>query len=189
MKRKLLIMLVAILLFTINVYAHGTEDHSSQSIIDIIRNISLRQVAILGGGVAFSAIFTGVLRFLTKSYMSPLFILMTTLTVFAGFIHLVAGIGGDYLLIANGIGFIGFAIIRSLTVVQQSKFNKLITLALLMYTAITFAGYFLTHEYYDIIGISSKLTEVILFVILLRELIVSNSVADVVINSSTSPAV
>ena len=189
MKRKLLIMLVIMLLITINVYAHGTEDHSSQSIIDIIRNISLRQMALLGGGVAFSAIFTGVLRFLTKSQMSPLFILMTTLTVFAGFIHLVAGIGGDYLLIANGIGFIGFAIMRSLDVVQASKYHKLISVALMVYIVITFVGYFLTHEYYDIIGISSKLTEVILFVILLRELIVSNSLADVVINSSTSPAV
>lgn len=189
MKLKQMIIFAILLLFTVSVYAHGDEDHSSQSIIDIIRNISTNQLIVLGTGIVAACIFAGIIWFLAGKQMPAMLILATVLTVYTGIIHLVVGRTGDWLLVANGAGFCAIAVLRGLPIIRLSTFNKKVTAGLLVYTIITFIGYFLTHTSYDIYGIAAKLTEVILFVILLRDLLAPSPVEDVVLNSSTSPAV
>lgn len=184
-----MIIFVILLLFTVSVYAHGDEDHSSQSVIDIIRNISTNQLIVLGAGIVIACIFAGTIWFLAGKQMPAMLVLATVLTMYTGIIHLVVGRTGDWLLIANGAGFCAIAILRSLPVIRLSTFHKMVTAGLLVYTIITFVGYFLTHNSYDIYGIATKFIEVTLMVILLRDLIIPNPVEDVVINSSTSPAV
>ncbi len=132
---------------------------------------------------------TGLIWSITGRNLSNSIIIASFLTIFTGGIHLAFGIRGDWLLLANGVGFLGFGVIRTLNVIRISKFNKLIIVALMGYTVVTFFGYFLTHDHFDTIGLASKLTETILLVILLRELIIPDSVEDSVINASTSPAV
>lgn len=189
MKLKQLIILAILLPFTMSVYAHGDEDHSSQSIIDIIRNISTNQLIVLGAGIVIACIFVGIIWFLAGKQMPAMLVLATVLTVYTGIIHLVVGGTGDWLLVANGAGFCAIAILRGLPIIRLSTFNKIVTAGLLVYTIITFIGYFLTHNSYDIYGIVTKLIEVMLIAILLRDLIIPNPVEDIVINSSTSPAV
>lgn len=121
--------------------------------------------------------------------MPVILISATLLTALTGFIHLAVGRTGDLLLLANGAGFCTIAILRGLPAIRLSTFNKMVTAGLLVYTIITFIGYFLTHNSYDIYGITTKFIEVTLIVIVLRDLLTSNPVEDVVINSSTSPAV
>lgn len=61
MKLKQMIIFAIMLLFNLSVYAHGDEVHTSQSIVDIIRNISTNQLIILGASVAAACILTGII--------------------------------------------------------------------------------------------------------------------------------
>lgn len=141
-------------------------------------------ILLISGGLAVG--MTGAVWLISERNLPVSILLASFLTVFTGAIHLAFGLRGDFLLLANGIGFLGFAVIRSIDVIRLSQFNKSIILALMGYTIVTFLGYFLTHDHFDTIGLVSKLTEAILFIVLLREVITSN---DVVSNSSISPAV
>lgn len=144
-------------------------------------------ILLISGGLGIG--MTGAMWLMTGRNLPTTILLASFLTVFTGAIHLAFGIRGDFLLLANGIGFMGFAVIRSIDAIRLSKLNKPTILALMGYTIVTFLGYFLTHDHFDTIGLVSKLTEAILFVVLLREIVISNHIGNVVANSSIAPAV
>ena len=99
----------------------------------------------------------------------------TVLTVYTGVLHLVVGRDGDLLLLANGAGYCVIAVLRGLPMVRLSTFNKLVAVGLVVYTIITIVGYFLMHDSYEIYGVVTKVTEVALLGVLLRELVTGNT--------------
>jgi len=192
MKIQYFALLVLLFLLTVNIYAHGPEDSTSNGAIagDIFPDsVSTREIAILGLAIIAASLSTGAVWFVTGRQMSIILIAATLLTMLTGFIHLAVGRTGEWLLLANGAGYCAIAVFRSLSFVRTSQFNKFVILGLMVYTMITFAGYFLTHNHFDVIGLASKAVEVILFIILLRELLTSNREEDAVITPSASPAI
>lgn len=152
-------------------------------------NLGSRTLIILLLSGVLAVGMTGVMWGIIGRNLPNSIIIASILTLFTGAIHLAFGIRGDWLLLANGIGFLGFSVIRILDVVRLSKVNELIILALIGYTIATFVGYFLTHNHFDTIGLTSKITEAILFVVLVRDLFTSNPIEDAISSPSISPTV
>lgn len=190
MKIHLWILVMIMFLLAANVYAHGDEEHSAdEDTIQFLQlSVSSNQLILIGIAVVAASAITGTLWFMTGRQMPVTLISATLLTVFTGLIHLAVGRTGDWLLLANGAGYCAIALFRSLPFVREWQFKKFVTLGLIAYTMITFVGYFLVHGQYDIVGVSSKIVEVVLVIVLLRELVISDRSEDVMAHTTASPA-
>jgi len=211
---KLWIILLVFALSIAAVYAHGegedegdqplqtnaeiTVDPSSSApassqaneIIDLsIFDLTQSQLTLMIAGSVFSIAFGGILWAMVGRQMSIMLILGTVLTAYTGFIHFESGLAGDYLLLANGIGYLFIAMLRTPASIQTSKFNNVITLGFIVYTTITFLGYFLLHSHVEVIGLSSKVAEALLIIILLRQMFSRNEINILARRTSISPRI
>ena len=214
MNNKLWIILLIFALSIASVYAHGEDEDdgdqpiqtnaeitvdpstsapaSSQAneIIDLsIFDLTQSQLTLMIAGSVFSIAFGGTLWAMVGRQMSIILIFGTVLTAYTGFIHFESGLAGDYLLLANGIGYLFIAMLRTPVSIQTSKFNNVITLGFIVYTTITFLGYFLLHSHVEVIGISSKVAEAFLIIILLRQVFSRNEINILARRTSISPRI
>ncbi len=214
MNNKLWIILLVFALSITSIYAHGEGeddgDQPSQTITEItidpssteptlsqsnepdslsLFDVTQSQFTLMIVGVVFSVSFGGILWAMVGRQMSLLLVIGTILAAYTGFIHFESGLAGDYLLLANAIGYLFIAILRTPVAIQTSKLNNAITIGFIVYTIITFLGYFLLHSHVEIIGLSSKVAEVILIVILLRQLFSPNKLDISLRSNSTSPSI
>ncbi len=214
MIRKLWIILLVFALSIAAVYAHGEDeddgDQPSQAITEVtvdpsnseslpsqaselsdlsIFDLTQSQLTLMVAGAVFSVAFGGTLWAMVDRQMSMLLVLGTILTAYTGFIHFESGLAGDYLLLANGIGYLFIAMLRIPVSIQTSKFNNTITAGFIVYTIITFLGYFLLHSHVEIIGLSSKVAEALLMIILLRQMFSRNKINILARRTQISPSI
>lgn len=214
MKSKLWIILIIFTLSISLVYAHGEDendsDQPSQTVSETIRDssnsepvssqtygsfdlsifdLTQSELTLLVAGSIFSIAFGGILWSAVGRRMSILLVLNMILTAYTAFIHFEAGLAGDYLLLANAAGYIILAIVRTPVSVQTSTYNKALTLVFVVYTAITFIGYFLLHSHVEIVGLSSKVAEAILIIVLLRQLFSSSEAKATAHRTMISPSI
>ena len=84
------------------------------------------------------------------------------LSVVAGVLHLIVGVDGDWLLLLNGVGFLGLLLLLYLPLAIVDRFRKPVALVIIAYTLVTIVGYFITHDHVDNLGLGSKAVEVLL---------------------------
>ena len=214
MSNKLWIILIVFTLSIASVYAHGegeddgdqppqpvseitldspnsesvpsqTNESSDLSIFDLTQS----ELTLLIAGSIFSVAFGGILWSVVGRQMSILLILSTILTAYTAFIHFEAGLAGDYLLLANAAGYLFLSLVRAPVNIQNSTYNKALTLVFIVYTAITFVGYFLLHSHVEVVGLSSKAAEAILITILLRQLFSSREAKATARRTAISPTI
>ena len=214
MSNKLWIILIVFTLSIASVYAHGegeddgdqppqpvseitldspnsesvpsqTNESSDLSIFDLTQS----ELTLLIAGSIFSVAFGGILWSVVGRQMSILLILSTILTAYTAFIHFETGLAGDYLLLANAAGYLFLSLVRAPVNIQNSTYNKALTLVFIVYTAITFVGYFLLHSHVEVVGLSSKAAEAILITILLRQLFSSREAKATARRTAISPTI
>lgn len=214
MSNKLWIILIVFTLSIASVYAHGegeddgdqppqpvseitldspnsesvpsqTNESSDLSIFDLTQS----ELTLLIAGSIFSVAFGGILWSVVGRQMSILLILSTILTAYTAFIHFETGLAGDYLLLANAAGYLFLSLVRAPVNIQNSTYNKALTLVFIVYTAITFVGYFLLHSHVEVVGLSSKAAEAILITILLRQLFSSREAKVTARRTAISPTI
>lgn len=142
-------------------HAHSDNGHhgEGQSIAEALAPfwVGLLGAVILSGGVNVSQ----------RDKVSLIEYMGLALIGITGLVHLVGGIGwSSTLLILNGFGFLalGIAWVIPFSFIPAQK--KLIPLILIVYTLITIVGYFATHTVYDVLGIVTKVVEVLLLIVL-----------------------
>ena len=102
------------------------------------------------------------------NYLQTGIIFLSGLT---GFLHLGIGLGGDLLLLLNGLGFIGLGVLLAVPISLLSAKRKPILWVLFFYTAITFVGYFATHTFglYSSLALLTKAVEGILMIVIVLQ--------------------
>lgn len=215
MINKLWIIVFVFVLSAVAVFAHGEEgddngDQPLQSVTEVsvdpsstesifsqasessnpsIFDLTQSQITLMTVGAIFSIAFGGILWAMVGRRMSMLLVLSTILTAYTGFIHFESGLAGDYLLLVNAAGYIFIGLLRSPVVIQTSKFNQALTLGFIVYTIITFLGYFLLHSHVEVIGLSSKVAEALLIIILLRQMFNRNEINILPRRTPVSPSI
>lgn len=117
--------------------------------------------AIVVTGLAWFVARRGWLRF---SWIDYGVIALTTMT---GVIHLLIGLTGEWLLLANGVGFMGLLGLIYLPFTFLRRWRTVLVAGMIVYTLVTIAGYFVTHDHVDNLGLATKAVEVLLIVGLL----------------------
>lgn len=214
MYNKLWVILIVFTLSIASVYAHGEgEDDGAQPSQTVTEttlgssspelafsqeneffnlstfNLTRSQLTLLVAGAVFSIAFGGILWSVVGRQMSIVLVLSTILTAYTAFIHFEAGLAGDYLLLANAVGYLFLAIVRAPVFVQTSVYSKALTLVFILYTVVTFIGYFLLHSHVEVIGLSSKVAEAVLIIVSLRQIFTSNETKTVARRTPVSPRI
>lgn len=212
MNNKLWIILVVFTLAIASVYAHGEGendgDQPSQAVTETtldtsssessqaneffdlsIFDLTQSQLTLMVAGAVFSVAFGGILWSVVGRQMSMLLVLSTILTAYTAFIHFEAGLVEDYLLLANAAGYLFLSMVRAPVMVQTSTYNKALTLVFIVYTSITFVGYFLLHSHVEVVGLSSKAAEAVLILVLLRQLFSSSEPNTAARRTPVSPTI
>ena len=93
------------------------------------------------------------------------------LATFTGMIHFYLGILGDWLLLANGLGFFALVSARYFPIAALQPYRHPLLWTLFLYTIVTIVGYFVTHApvAYDTLGLSTKAVELLLLAALVSE--------------------
>lgn len=121
---------------------------------------------VLGGIIGAAVLALGGV-FLFNPRPNPMTLIGLALIGMTGVIHLMIGVGwGNILLVLNGLGYLILGIMWALPVQSVSYQKRLFNIVLIVYTLITIAGYFLTHDHYDFIAILTKVVEVLLLIAL-----------------------
>lgn len=141
--------------------AHGEVDDSFMS------TVTLKNVTILGIGIILALIYGGGMwAKLTDKIAYEELILLIAMG-FTGFIHIAASRNGEFLLLANGVGFLLFVTLYGNKKIIPINLHIPLSIMIIMYTLVTITGYFMTHDHYDIIAISTKISEVGIILLLL----------------------
>lgn len=164
MFKKLFLVIVVLSYTSLIVFAHGDVNDS------FMTTITRSNVLIIGIAAGLSLVYSGIIWTTLAERSSRLFFVTAFVIAFAGFIHLAAGRSGDWILLANGLGYLVFVVMRGHKLIRLTKWNMMLSIVIIIYTIITFIGYFLTHDHYDIIAVSSKTAEVVLIGLLLFEI-------------------
>ncbi len=90
--------------------------------------------------------------------------------------HIYLGSLGDWLLLANGIGYYLLLLALYWPIDVAQPYRRPLSFGLLAYTLITFVGYFVTHAemlqmMFDRVGITNKLVELALLLLIGRQLL------------------
>ena len=120
----------------------------------------------------FLAIGVGIIaatgrQSLGKPKLSLLQLGVLALGVMTAILHLIVGIEGEWLLLLNGLGYLGLMALLYLPLnFIQKQMKQPLHWVVLGYTVITLVGYFVTHPLgaYDSFGLLTKLVEVLLIV-------------------------
>lgn len=214
MKIRLLTLLIIFTLSMMPTFAHGNdeddgEDEPANAISETITqsdesdstlhsdsetpnvttlNVDQSTATLFFVGGAFALVFGVVLWAVFGQDMPMLLVIANILTGYTALIHLESGLSGDLLLLANGAGFIAIALLRSVQSIRQASISNGMALVLLIYTGITFFGYFLLHDHIEVVGLSSKIAEALLVITILMQ-IFNRRQANPTQHAGVSPAI
>ena len=95
----------------------------------------------------------------------------------SGFIHLGLGLSGDFLLLLNGLGYLGLIGGLILPIAMIISHKTKVYWLLLAYTAVTFIGYFALHPLgaYSRMGLLTKAIELGLIILIGYQVLQSKS--------------
>ncbi len=139
---------------------HGEpDDHDSEVASG---SFSLPILLSIGAGVLAAGGAATTKRF------NPFQLGVIGLGVMTGVLHLVIGLGGETLLLLNGLGYLALLAAIYFPLGELDKYNQLLRIGLLGYTVITLVAYFALHTpaQYSTTGIITKVIEVALLVVL-----------------------
>ena len=157
---------------------NGIEITSSQGIE--LPAFDSRLITIMGSLIV-SVIIVGTTWLITQGQLPEIAFGIGILISYTAFVHIAFGLSGDLLLIANGIGYLFWYVLRSIPQIRASRFFNWLDIGFIVYTLITFVGYFALHDHIEIVGITSKIAEVLLIGFIIYRIFKMNSV-------STTPA-
>lgn len=168
-----LLMLVLLLSFPIVVFADGghdnedtaaeVDDHNEEvTTASSFALLPLLLGVVAGGGASGGAYASG------KKQLSGLQLGVVGLTVATGVSHVVMGLGGEMLMLLNGLGYLALAAAIFLPFGLPDGLQRLLPIILAVYTLVTIAGYFVLHTpaQYSTLGLGSKAIEIVLVVLL-----------------------
>ncbi len=126
---------------------------------------SAASITLLIMSIVCGLVVAALLYFLPKTRPGPLQLAVAGLGAITTMIHLLLGLDGDLLLLVNGLGS-GLLLVLLFVPIgpQHAQRTPILILALLIYTFITFVGYFVTHpaDHYSTVGLASKGVEFVL---------------------------
>ena len=124
-------------------------------------------LAPLIGGLIGGVVLAGVAMMMIQPKPDRLMLSVLFGIGFAGILHLaVALIWGDNLLLLNGAGFIVLGIAWGWFTGLVPGGRTTILAVLAVYTLVTFVGYFVTHDHFDLVGLASKAAEAFLLIVI-----------------------
>ena len=162
MRKTVLLFVVAVLLISVlPVAAHGGDEEVAAGAIATSSNISL-----LGISGVLSLLTLGLVHRTTGKAWNIWQWGVVGLTVLSAFIHLGLGLRGDFLLLLNGLGYIGLLALLVAPIAFLAGYQQWVRGLLLVYTAVTFIGYFALHTpaAYSNTGLLTKAIELGLMV-------------------------
>ncbi len=140
---------------------HGepTGDHDEEAASG---SFSLPLLLSIGAGVLAAGGAATTKRF------NPFQLGVIGLGVMTGVLHLIIGLGGETLLLLNGLGYLALLGVIFFPLGELDKYNQLLRIVLLGYTVVTLVAYFALHTpaQYSATGIITKIIEVALLVVL-----------------------
>lgn len=128
---------------------HGAEESDPSTMI------------ILALSIILALIVVGILYTRSSKEYNVVQLAVAGLGVITATLHILLGINGDLLLLINGLGY-GALLIALFVPNTALKKKRPVTLSLLiLYTLVTFVGYFFTHtgDEFDMLGIFTKTVE------------------------------
>lgn len=150
------------LLFLILAFASAAAEDNSW----LAANMRLWQILFLSLAAA-GGMITAV-HFHTSARPDRLQTTAIGLIALTGMIHFYLGIRGDWLLLANGLGFFALLCALYFPIAPLAAVRRPLLGVLLLYTLVTFVGYFVSHTpaAYDAVGLASKGLELALMAVL-----------------------
>lgn len=127
------------------------------------------------GSLVLSIVIAGTTWFITQGKLPNIAFGIGMLISYTALIHIGFGLSGDLLLIANGIGYLIWYVLRSIPQIRMSRFFNWLDIAFIVYTLITFIGYFALHDHIEFVGVTSKVAEVLLMGFIIYRLFKMNS--------------
>ena len=119
------------------------------------------------GGIIGAVLLAAVAAFLFSPRPSLIILIGLALIGATGVVHLMVGSAwGDTLLLLNGIGYLGLGVVWAMPNQMIPNQKRILAIILAVYTLITIAGYFVTHDHYDFVALFTKVIEAPLLVIL-----------------------
>lgn len=132
-----------------------------------------------------SLVVVGTTWLVLKDTLPSLALVIGAFIVYSAAIHLATGMNGELILIANGLGYLAFYVLRAIPAVRRSRFFNLLDWSIVAYTVITIGGYFLLHDHIELLGMSTKVAEVLIIALLIYRIFNMTS-AQTALNVQTS---
>lgn len=149
---------------------HGDEEDAADDVVDDHNDTASTWASLipLVAGIGVATIASGTSWGLFKHELTNTQLGIMALALVTGTLHLMLGLSGDWLLLLNGIGYLGLLGLLLLPIGLPRGLKKLLRIGLMIYTIITIAGYFYLHSpaQFDTLAIVSKLVEVVLVIVL-----------------------
>ncbi len=169
MTKKVIFIFTLIFLTAGQAFAHDHRNNNSPMVI-----LSLLTFLVGGVGILWSVMIRG------KGFR-PNQVIIFLLMASTAMIHIFIGTDNDWLLLLNGIGYLGFLFALFLPNKQLDPLRSYILLVAVAYTTVTFFGYFRLHGVgiwilYDWVGVLDKLIEFVLIIVSLHTLRQGNKV-------------
>lgn len=127
------------------------------------------------GSLVLSIVIASTTWFITQGKLPNIAFGIGMLISYTALIHIGFGLSGDLLLIANGIGYLIWYVLRSIPQIRMSRFFNWLDVIFVGYTFITFVGYFALHDHIEFVGMTSKVTEILLIGFIVYRLLKMNS--------------
>lgn len=196
MLKNLLKVLLILLLFVINtqlILAHGEDNQpqptvvpntqansSDGTVFETSQEISSEstidpRLLTIMMSLVLSLIAVGTIWLIIQGQLPWIAFGIGILISYTAFTHLAVGISGELLLIANGLGYLVWMVVRMIPRIRASRLFNWIDSAIIVYTIITFVGYFTLHGHIELVGVTSKVAEALLIVFLVYRIFALNS--------------
>lgn len=128
-----------------------------------------------------SLVVIGTTWLVLKDTLPSLALVIGAFIVYSAAIHLATGMNGELILIANGLGYLAFYVLRAIPAVRRSQYFW----GIVAYTVVTIGGYFLLHDHIELLGVSTKVAEVLIIALLIYR-IFNMTPAQTALNVQTS---
>lgn len=163
--RQILLILLVLGLGTATLYAQDEEHGADHSQVENAEDeAALSNTAIMVISLGLGVVSAGISWLVAKDRLGILQYGIIILLVTTGFIHVLYTLLSDLLLFANGVGYLGLAILYLLPMATEQPYKRLLNGITIIYTLITIIGYFVVHleGHFDLIGIATKAVELAL---------------------------
>ena len=141
MKKIMLFVVFVLLINTLPVAAHGGEEEVVTTVLTGSQNVTLLAVSTL-----LSLLMVGTVYQITPKPWPIWQWGIMSMGALAAFIHLGFGLRGDILLLLNGLGYLSLLILSIWPTAALIAQRPRLYWVLLVYTAVTFLGYFVMHD-------------------------------------------